>query len=51
VPAQQPALHLHGSIWIASYPSCGYQHTTARTQERCKQRQPPTLPRSAQRTP
>ncbi len=37
VPAQEPALHLLGGIWIASCPSCGYQLTTARTQERCQQ--------------
>ena len=37
-PAQQPALHLLGGIWIASCPSCGYQLTTARTQARCEQR-------------
>ena len=28
-------LHLLGGIWIASCPTCGYQLTTARTQERC----------------
>jgi NAD-dependent SIR2 family protein deacetylase len=38
LPAQDPALHLLGGIWIASCPSCGYQFTTARTQERCEQR-------------
>ena len=37
-PVQEPALHLLGGIWIASCPSCGYQLTTARTQERCEQR-------------
>jgi hypothetical protein len=31
-----PALHLLGGIWIASCPICGYQLTTARTQERCE---------------
>jgi hypothetical protein len=38
VPSQEPALHLLGGIWIASCPSCGYQLTTARTQERCERR-------------
>jgi NAD-dependent SIR2 family protein deacetylase len=38
VPAQEPALHLLGGIWTASCPTCGYQLTTARTQERCEQR-------------
>jgi hypothetical protein len=38
IPAQEPALHLLGGIWIASCPTCGYQLTTARTQERCEQR-------------
>jgi hypothetical protein len=37
-PAQKPALHLLGGIWIASCPTCGYQLTTARTQERCERR-------------
>jgi hypothetical protein len=34
----QPALHLLRGIWIASCPTCGYQLTTARTQERCERR-------------
>jgi NAD-dependent SIR2 family protein deacetylase len=38
VPAQEPALHLRGGIWIASCPSCGYQFATARTQQRCERR-------------
>jgi hypothetical protein len=38
VPAQEPALHLLGGIWIASCPTCGYQLTTARTQQHCEQR-------------
>ena len=38
VPTQEPALHLLGGIWIASCPTCGYQLTTARNQERCEQR-------------
>jgi hypothetical protein len=33
-----PALHLLRGIWIASCPTCGYQLTTARTQERCERR-------------
>jgi hypothetical protein len=37
-PVPEPALHLLGGIWIASCPTCGYQLTTARTQERCEQR-------------
>ena len=37
-PAQEPALHLLGGIWTASCPSCGYQLTTARTQQRCERR-------------
>jgi hypothetical protein len=38
VPAPEPALHLLRGIWIASCPTCGYQLTTARTQERCERR-------------
>ena len=34
----EPALHLLGGIWIASCPTCGYQLTTARTQQRCERR-------------
>jgi cytochrome c-type biogenesis protein CcmH/NrfF len=37
VPAQEPALHLLGGILIASCLTCGYQLTTARTQQRCEQ--------------
>ena len=37
-PTPEPALHLLGSVWVASCPTCGYQLTTARTQERCEQR-------------
>jgi NAD-dependent SIR2 family protein deacetylase len=37
-PSPEPALHLLGSVWVASCPTCGYQLTTARTQERCEQR-------------
>jgi hypothetical protein len=33
VPAQEPALHLLGGIWTTS-PTCGFQLTRARTQER-----------------
>ena len=32
----EPALHLLGGIWIASCPTCGWQLTTARTQQRCE---------------
>jgi hypothetical protein len=38
MPVQEPASHLLGGICVASCPSCGYQLTTARTQERCEQR-------------
>jgi hypothetical protein len=38
VPAREPALHLLRGVWIASCPTCGYQLTTARTQERCERR-------------
>jgi hypothetical protein len=51
VPAQGPALHLVGGIWIASCPTCGFQLTTARTQERCEQRARPALPGCADRMP
>jgi len=37
VPTQEPALHLLGGIWIASFLTCSYQLTTARTQQRCEQ--------------
>ena len=37
-PAPEPNLHLLGGIWIASCPTCGYQLTTARTQERVERR-------------
>jgi hypothetical protein len=37
-PVPEPALHLLGGIWIAGCPTCGYQLTTARTQERCERR-------------
>jgi hypothetical protein len=37
-PVPEPALHLLGGIWIASCPTCGYQLTSARTQERCERR-------------
>jgi predicted RNA-binding Zn-ribbon protein involved in translation (DUF1610 family) len=34
----EPALHLLGGIWIASCPTCGWQLTSARTQQRCERR-------------
>jgi predicted RNA-binding Zn-ribbon protein involved in translation (DUF1610 family) len=34
---QGTSLHLLGSVWVASCPTCGYQLTTARTQHRCEQ--------------
>jgi hypothetical protein len=37
-PAPEPALHLLGSVWVASCPTCGYQRANARTQQRCEQR-------------
>jgi NAD-dependent SIR2 family protein deacetylase len=41
-PGLQPRplrpVHLLGGIWIASCPTCGFQVTTARTQQRCEQR-------------
>jgi NAD-dependent SIR2 family protein deacetylase len=37
-PAPEPALHLLGSVWVASCPTCGYQLTSARRQDRCERR-------------
>jgi hypothetical protein len=37
-PTPEPALHLLGGIWIASCPTCGWQLTTARTQQGCERR-------------
>jgi hypothetical protein len=37
-PVPPPALHLLAGIWVASCPTCGFQLTTARTQERCERR-------------
>ena len=34
----EPALHLLGGIWIASCATCGWQLTSARTQQRCERR-------------
>jgi hypothetical protein len=36
--APPPALHLLAGVWVASCPTCGFQLTTARTQERCERR-------------
>jgi hypothetical protein len=33
-----PALHLLAGLRVASCPTCGYQLTSARTQERCERR-------------
>jgi hypothetical protein len=33
-----PALHLLAGLWVASCPTCGYQLTSARTQQRCERR-------------
>jgi hypothetical protein len=43
------ALHLLGGIWIASCPTCGYQLTTARTQERARSGPAASVARSAAR--
>ena len=32
------ALHLIAGIWAASCPTCGFQLTSARRQERCQRR-------------
>jgi hypothetical protein len=37
-PAPGPALHLLAGLWVASCPTCGYQLTSARSQERCERR-------------
>jgi hypothetical protein len=37
-PASEPNLHLLGGIWIASFPTCGFQLVTARTQQRVERR-------------
>jgi NAD-dependent SIR2 family protein deacetylase len=37
-PTGHQALHLLGSVWVASCPTCGYQLTNARTQERYERR-------------
>ena len=37
-PVPEPALHLLGGIWTANCHTCGYQLTTARSQERCERR-------------
>ena len=37
-PAPGPNLHLLGSVWVASCPTCGFQLATARTQARCQRR-------------
>lgn len=34
----EPALHFLTGRWIASCPTCGFQLTTARTQQRCERR-------------
>jgi hypothetical protein len=38
VPTSGPALHLLAGLWTASCPTCGYQLTSARSQERCERR-------------
>jgi hypothetical protein len=37
-PVPEPALHLLAGLWVASCPTCGFQLTSARTQERCERR-------------
>jgi len=37
-PAPGPALHLLAGLWVASCPTCGYQLTSARSQQRCERR-------------
>jgi hypothetical protein len=37
-PEVGPALHLLAGMWTASCPVCGYQLTSARSQERCERR-------------
>jgi hypothetical protein len=37
-PEPGPALHLLAGLWVASCPTCGYQLTSARSQERCERR-------------
>jgi hypothetical protein len=34
----EPALHLVAGVWVASCPTCGYQLTSARAQQRCERR-------------
>jgi len=34
----EPALHLLAGLWVASCPTCGFQLTSARTQQRCERR-------------
>jgi hypothetical protein len=37
-PAPEPALHLLAGLWVASCPTCGFQLTSARSQQRCERR-------------
>jgi hypothetical protein len=37
-PAPELALHLLAGLWVASCPTCGYQLTSGRSQERCERR-------------
>jgi hypothetical protein len=37
-PTPEPALHLLAGLWVASCATCGYQLTSARSQERCERR-------------
>ena len=34
----QPALHLLHGLWVASCPTCGFQLTSSRSQQRCERR-------------
>jgi hypothetical protein len=38
VDHQQPALHLLAGRWVASWPACGFQLASARSQARCERK-------------
>jgi hypothetical protein len=50
-PAPEPNLHMLGGIWIATYPTCGFQLATARTQQRVERRAAVRVCPSASRWP
>jgi hypothetical protein len=35
---EPPTLHLLAGLWVASCPTCGFQLTSARTQQGCERR-------------